>query len=49
MSRRPAFRRRDTALWVGVGGIVLGSFALYDAYERRGATRPWFLKWLPGA
>jgi hypothetical protein len=49
MARQVAFRRRSTAQWVGVAGIVLGSFALYDAYERRGAARPWFLKWLPGA
>lgn len=46
---RVAFRRHETAKWVGIAGIVVGSYALYDAYERRGAGRPWWLKWLPGA
>lgn len=49
MGRQLVFRRRRTAQWVGVAGIVVGSYALYDAYEKRGASRPWFLKWLPGA
>jgi hypothetical protein len=46
---RAKFPSHDSAKWVGIGAIVLGSYALYDAYEQRGRGRPWWLKWLPGA
>lgn len=40
---------RQTALWLGVGCYVLGSWLLFDAYEARGKAKPWAAKWLPGA
>lgn len=40
---------RDTALWGGVAAIVLGSWLLYDAFEARGRTRPFWSRFLPGA
>jgi hypothetical protein len=40
-------RNRRAALLLGYGGIVLGSVALYDAYERRGKDRPYAVKFLP--
>ncbi|MBM7510052.1 hypothetical protein JOE61_003866 [Nocardioides salarius] len=43
------FRRRSTALLIGYGGILLGAAALYDAYEGRGRTKPFMVKFLPGA
>lgn len=43
------FRRRSTALAVGYLGILLGAAALYDAYEGRGQTKPFLVKFLPGA
>lgn len=48
MSRSPTFRDRRTALLVGYGGILLGAWALWDAYETRGRQRPFFTKFLPG-
>lgn len=40
-------RNRRAALVIGYGGIVLGSVALYDAYERRGKDRPFATRFLP--
>lgn len=40
-------RNRRTALLLGYGGILLGSLALYDAYEHRGKDRPFAVKFLP--
>jgi hypothetical protein len=51
VSRRcgPVIRNRHTALVIGYGGILIGAAALWDAYERRGRTRPFMTKFLPGA
>lgn len=49
MRSRCAFRDRRTALIVGYGGILIGAWALWDAYERRGRRRPFATKFLPGA
>ncbi len=49
MTGRPVVPDRRTALLAGVGFLVLGSYLLYDAYEHRGRTRPFALRWLPGA
>ena len=38
--RRPFFRDQSTAVVVGVALFLAGSFCLYDAWERRGATTP---------
>lgn len=46
--RRPWFGDRKTALIVGYSGIIIGSLALWDAYENRGAQRPFVTKLLPG-
>ena len=46
--RKPWIRRRETALWLGYGGILIGALALYDAYENRGRQRPVVTKFLPG-
>lgn len=48
MSNKPWIRDRNTALWVGYLGIVIGALALYDAYENRGRRRPFATKLLPG-
>lgn len=32
----------------GMGCIVLGAFLLYDAYEARGRSRPFWTRFLPG-
>lgn len=46
--KRPRIRDRNHALVAGVGALVLGSWLLYDAYEGRGRSRPWALRFLPG-
>jgi hypothetical protein len=45
---RPVLRDRRTEQYLGIAGIVIGSALLYDAYENRGRSRPWWLRWLPG-
>lgn len=42
--RRPLIRDQGTAVAVGVGLFLLGSFCLYDAYERRGGNTPRILR-----
>jgi hypothetical protein len=34
---------------LGVACVIAGSFLLYDAYEARGKSKPYAMKWLPGA
>jgi hypothetical protein len=41
-------KNRRVAQLLGYGAIIAGSWLLYDAYERRGRTRPWGTKLLPG-
>jgi succinate-acetate transporter protein len=49
VSRRgPYIKDRRLALAVGYVGIIVGALALYDAYENRGARRPFLTKLLPG-
>jgi hypothetical protein len=45
---RPLVADRRTALAAGCAFVVLGSALLYDAFERRGQSRPWVMRWLPG-
>lgn len=40
---------RNTALTLGYGGILLGAWCLWEAYEKRGRQRPFLVKFLPGA
>jgi hypothetical protein len=47
--RRPLIPDRRAALLLGYGGIVVGSWALWEAYEMRGKKRPFLTKFLPGA
>lgn len=46
--RGPVIRSRRAALILGYGGIIVGSLALWDAYESRGRSRPFVTKLLPG-
>ncbi|MFC8717785.1 hypothetical protein [Kitasatospora sp. NPDC057198] len=49
MTRRgPVIRDQRLALVLGYGGILIGALALWDAYEGRGARRPFLVKLLPG-
>jgi len=48
MSRRPVIADRRTALLAGALCVTVGSWLLYDAYEHRGLSRPFALRWLPG-
>ena len=46
---RPVVPDQRTALLAGVVCVSVGSWLLWDAYEHRGRTRPWIMRWLPGA
>lgn len=46
--RRLLIRDRKKALWLGYGAIAVGSYLLYEAYEKRGKSRPWVSKLAPG-
>jgi len=48
MSRRPWVSGRPVALWGGVALTVAGALLLWDAHERRGVERPFWLRFLPG-
>lgn len=49
MARRlPLIANRRTALLLGVACLVAGSYLVYDAYEGRGVTRPFVVRFLPG-
>ena len=49
MARKVWVRNQRTALWLGVGGVVVGAGLIWDAHEHRGKARPFWLKFLPGA
>lgn len=40
---------RQQKIAAGASLIVLGSWLLHEAYEGSGKSRPWFVKFLPGA
>jgi hypothetical protein len=46
--RGPLIPNRRAALIIGYGGILVGAWALWDAYEMRGKRRPFLTKLLPG-
>lgn len=45
--RKPLIRDRRMALLIGYGGVLVGAYALYDAYECRGKERPFGARFLP--
>lgn len=46
--RRFLFPTRRAALWVGYLGVTIGSYALYEAYDKRGKSRPFATRLVPG-
>lgn len=48
MSRGPVIKDQRTAVLAGAACLALGAFLLYDAYDARGARRPFALHFLPG-
>lgn len=48
MARQLVFRTRRRALWFGYAAVIVGSYALHEAYEKRGHSRPWLSKLAPG-
>jgi hypothetical protein len=44
MTRRPLVRRQETAIALGIGFFLLGSYLLYDAWEGRGGNTPRLLR-----
>lgn len=39
---------RRLAQWGGYAAVLAGSWLLWQAYEARGRSRPWPIKFLPG-
>ena len=48
MSGGPKVRDQQTALLLGACLLVAGTYCIYDAYDARGARRPFWLSFLPG-
>lgn len=44
----PVVSDQRTAILGGIACITLGAFLLYDAYDARGKSRPFALRFLPG-
>jgi hypothetical protein len=42
--RRPIIQSQTTAVALGVTLVVAGFLCLYDAWEGRGGSTPWFLR-----
>lgn len=47
-SSGPKIADQRTALVLGAASLCLGAFLIYDAYDARGARRPFALHFLPG-
>lgn len=47
--RRAFIANQRTALYLGIGFYLAGTWCLWDAHEHRGKDRPFALRWLPGA
>lgn len=45
---KPTIPDHRTAVLAGVLFIGVGSWCLFDAYERRGRSKPFWTKLLPG-
>ena len=45
---RPVIPDRRTAQLAGISFVCIGAFLLYDAYENRGRSRTFALRFLPG-
>lgn len=48
MKSGPVIPDRRTAQLAGVTFVVVGALCLYDAYENRGRSRPFWTRLLPG-
>jgi hypothetical protein len=44
----PKIRDQKTAVWVGIALLSAGAYCIYDAYDARGARRPFWLHFAPG-
>jgi hypothetical protein len=41
-------RDQRTAVLLGAAGLIFGTWCMYQAYDARGARRPFALHFLPG-
>lgn len=48
MSRGPKIANQQTAILLGAAFLIAGTYCLFDAYDARGARRPFALHFLPG-
>jgi hypothetical protein len=47
VSRTPVVKDQRAAVLGGVAALSLGAFLLYDAYDARGRSRPFWMRFLP--
>jgi hypothetical protein len=43
------FRKANTAAAVGIVLVCAGAYLLHDAYDARGRSKPFLMKFVPGA
>lgn len=48
MSSGPKIADKQTAVLLGAACLIAGTWCMYQAYDARGARRPWALHFLPG-
>jgi hypothetical protein len=48
MAGGPKIRDQKTAVFFGVALLTAGAYCIYDAYDARGARRPFALHFFPG-
>jgi uncharacterized membrane protein HdeD (DUF308 family) len=44
----PKIADQRTALMLGVAGLTVGTWCIYQAFDARGSRRPFWLTFLPG-
>jgi hypothetical protein len=48
MAKKVLVRDPKKGALVGGAFAIVGAYLIYDAYDKRGRSKPFLLKWLPG-
>lgn len=48
MARSHLVRDRQSAIWLGLAGYAFGTLMLWDAFENRGKSRPFWMRFAGG-
>jgi hypothetical protein len=49
MAKKVLVRNYKTGAVIGSALVIAGAYLIHDAYDKRGRSKPFALKWLPGA